>query len=390
MSVSVRQRGALAAAAVVALASALAGCSGSATGPSGKGASAENLAAVDKVIDQYKQEPTFKAPGPAFDASKARGKTIFYIPLNSSLPFDTLMANGAKQAAEEAGAKFILYSNQGRPSEWVQGMDSAISRKVDLIALAGSPDPKLLGPQIKAAKAAGIAVINTHLYDVSYVDQALQEQPDLAGIVPANHYMGGSLMADMAIKETKGKVKALFITANEVQPSRGIVAAFQAELKKYCPDSCKATVVNIPIPSWAEKVPTAVQTGLLKDPNINFVVPVYDGMTPLVAAGITQAGKASSVKVVAYNGTASVLQMIQKKNLVVGEIGEPIEWLGWSIVDQALRILSGAEPITNGNTPLRVFDKDNIDETGSPATQTEGYGDPAEFKNGYRALWGLE
>lgn len=389
MSVSTRRRGALAAAALVAVAASVSGCAQNASGSDDKGASSADLGAVDKVINQYKQTPTFKAPGPAFDASKAQGKTIFYIPLNSTLPFDTLMANGAKEAADAAGAKFVLYSNQGRPSEWIQGMDSAISRKVDLIVLAGAPDPKLLGPQIKAAKAAGIPVIVTHLYDATYVHKALTEEPELAGIVPANHYMGGRLMADLAIKETKGRVHALFITANEVQPSRGIVAAFQDELKKYCPDTCKATVVNIPIPSWAEKVPTTVQTNLLKDPNINFVVPVYDGMTPLLAAGITQAGKSSSVKVVAYNGTASVLQMIQKKNLVVGEIGEPIEWLGWSIVDEALRILSGAKPVTNEYTPLRVFDQSNVDETGDPATQTKGYGDPNEFKDGYKKLWGL-
>ena len=381
---------AVAAAAAIAVTLTASGCSKSSDATSDDNSSDVDISAVEAVIDKYKAEPKFIAPGPAFDASKARGKTIFYIPLNSTLPFDTLMAKGAERATKIAGGKFVLYSNQGKPSEWIQGMNSAISRKVDLIVLAGSPDPKLLGPQIKEAKAAGIPVIDTHLYDTTYVPTALKEMPDLAGIVPANHYMGGQLMADYAIKESKGHVNALFITANEVQPSAGIAKTFVDELAKYCPDTCKAKVVNIPIPSWAEKVPTEVQTALLKDPDINFVVPVYDGMTPLLASGITQAGKTNSVKIVAYNGTASVLQMIQKENLVVGEIGEPTDWLGWSIVDQALRILSGVEPTTNGHTPLRIFDKDNVDETGKPATQTEGYGDPQEYENGYKTLWGIK
>lgn len=349
-----------------------------------------DLSGVESVINEYQAKPTFTPPGPAFDAALAKGKTIFYIPLNSSLPFDTLMAEGAKEAATEAGANFVLYGNQGKPAEWVQGMNSAISRKVDLIVLAGSPDPALLGPQIKAAKDAGIPVISTHLYDSSYVEDVLMERPDLAGIVPANHYQAGTLMADYAIKAGNGRVHALFITANEVQPSAGIVEHFEDELAKVCPDTCSANVVNIPIPSWAEKVPTEVQTALLKDPEINFVIPVYDGMTPLLVSGITQAGKTNQVKVVAYNGTASVLQMIQDRDLVVAEIGEPTDWLGWSIIDQALRILSGEEPITNGNTPLRIFDDENVYETGEPATQTEGYGDPEVFKDGYRELWGLK
>lgn len=349
-----------------------------------------DLTSVEAAIDKYKAEPTFTAPGPAFDASASAGKTIFYIPLNSALPFDTLMAEGAEEAATEVGAEFVLFSNQGKPAEWVQGMNSAISRKVDLIVLAGSPDPGLLGPQIKAAKDAGIPVISTHLYDASYVEQALDDNPDLAGIVPANHYQAGTLMADYAIKHSGGNVNALFITANEVQPSRGIVEHFEDELATVCPDSCSAQVVNIPIPSWAEKVPTEVQTALLKNPDINFVIPVYDGMTPLLVSGITQVGKTNDVKIVAYNGTASVLQMIQDGDLAVAEIGEPTGWLGWSIIDQALRILSGEEPITNGNTPLRIFDDENVNETGEPATQTEGYGDPEVFKEGYRELWGLE
>lgn len=300
---------------VVALAAALmsiSACSKSGESDSGSVAADVDLTAVEKTISDYKAVPTFTEPGPAFDASKAAGKTIFYIPLNSSLPFDTLMAKGAEEAAVAAGAKFVLYGNQGKPAEWVQGMDSAISRKVDLIVLAGSPDPKLLGPQIRAAKAAGIPVISTHLYDSTYVKQGL-----------------------------------------------------------------------------AEKVPTAVQTALLKDPKINFVIPVYDGMTPLLVSGITQAGKTNDVQIVAYNGTASVLQMIQDGDLVAAEIGEPIGWLGWSIVDQALRIMSGVQPVENENTPLRVFDDENVDETGKPATQTEGYGDPDVYKDAYRKLWGL-
>ena len=147
--------------------------------------------------------------------------------------------------------------------------------------------------------------------------------------------------------------------------------------------------MNIPISDWATKVPTQVQTALLKDPSINYVVPVFDGMTPSLVTGITQAGKTGDVNIVAYNGTASVLQMIQDENLVVGEIGEPLEWLGWANMDQVLRVLAGEAPLASEKTPLRLFDASNVDEAGTPANQKDGYGDPNEFKDGYLSLWGL-
>jgi ribose transport system substrate-binding protein len=358
------------------------------------GAEVSKKAAIDTtdvqaIVDKLKAEPSFTAPGPAFDASKAKGKTIVNISLNSTVPFNQIVDAAMEEAGKAAGVKVVQFTNQGQVSQWIQGMDSAIGQKADAIVLEGSPDPKLLGPQIAAAKKAGIPVISTHLYDESYIDAARKDLPDLAAFVDAHHYSAGTLMADYAIAHSGGNVNAYFVTSNEVQPAAGIASAFKDELALRCPDTCKAEIVNIPISDWATKVATQVQTALLKDPTINYMVPVFDGMTPQLVTGITQAGKTGAVKIIAYNGTASVMQMIQDKNLVVAEIGEPLEWLGWANMDQVLRVLAGEEPIASEMTPLRLFDASNIDDAGSPVSQKDGYGDPEEFKNGYRTLWGL-
>ncbi len=347
------------------------------------------LTAVRQVIDQVKRVPVFSPPGPAFDASKARGKTIVNISLNSTVPFNQIVDRSMREAATVAGVKLVQYTNQGQPSQWIQGINAAIAQHASLITLEGSPDPKLLGPQIAAAHKAGIPVISTHLYDTSYVDTALKALPDVTALVGASHYRAGTLMADYAIVDSGARVRALFIASNEVQPSAGIAAAFSSELARRCPKTCTATVVNIPINDWATKVPTEVQSALIKDPSIKYVVPVFDGMTPFLATGITQAGKTGSVRIVAYNGTASVLQMIQRKNMVIADIGEPLEWLGWANIDEALRVLSGAAPLKDEHTPLRLFDAENVNDAGRPANQTDGYGDPGAFKNGFKKLWGL-
>ena len=351
-------------------------------------ASGVDVTAVRQVVDSVKKAPTFTAPGPAFDVSKVRGKTILNVSLNSTVPFNQIVDKAMGEAAKAAGVRLIQYTNQGQPAQWIQGIQSGIAQKVDLIVLEGSPDPQLLGPQIKAARDAGIPVISTHLYDASFASGAAKLNPNVTTFVPANHYRAGTLMADYAIAHSGGKVNAFFVASNEVQPSAGIAKAFSDELAKRCPSTCKAKVSNIPIADWATKVPTAVQTALISDPTINYVVPVFDGMTPNLVTGITQAGKQGQVSIVAYNGTASVMQMIQRKNLVVAEIGEPLEWLGWANVDQAMRVLAGAKPLVSEKTPLRLFDASNINDAGNPVNQTDGYGS-TDFKSGYRALWGL-
>ncbi len=367
----------------------LSGCSQVAPGASTSTGAKVDISAAQKIYDSLKAIPKFVAPGPAFDAKLAAGKSIFYIPLSSGDQFDALITEASVRAAKAAGVKITVYANQGQVPEWVQGINTAIAQKANVIVLEGAPDTALLGPQIAAAKAAGISVISTHLYDSSFAAQALKDYPGLAAIVPANHYEGGMAMAVSAIVNTGGHVNALFISSNEVQPSAGIAKAYKDELAKQCPDTCKATVINIPISDWATKVQGTVQTALLRDPKINVISPVFDSMTQYISAGVMQAGASGHVKITAYNGNPSVLQMIQKKNLVVSDAGEPTEWLGWANIDQALRILVGVPPLTTENTPLRMFDASNVSDAGVPAVQTKGYGDSSGVTNGYLKLWGL-
>ena len=123
---------------------------------------------------------------------------------------------------------------------------------------------------------------------------------------------------------------------------------------------CKLTIVNVPIPDWATKIQTEVQSALVKDPGVNYVIPFVDGMANFAASGITAAGKKDKVKISTFNGTPFALKMIQDGNVVAQDVGENLDWLGWADMDQALRILVGAKPVQSEHTPLRVFDKTNV------------------------------
>ena len=107
----------------------LAACStGSGSGGSDSGGgSASNVSAeVTANVEKYKGLPEFTPPGDPIDPSSLKGKSMFLIPLVPN-PFNQSIQDTMKSIADKVGMEFTLYPNQGKASEWVQGMNAAIA-----------------------------------------------------------------------------------------------------------------------------------------------------------------------------------------------------------------------------------------------------------------------
>lgn len=365
---------------------------GSGSGSDGAdGGGSADQAAAKAAVEKAKAVPEFVAPGPAFDASAARGKRIALVPDYPMLPFVQEINVGLKAAAKEAGLEVDDCNNDGTVGGWVKCFDKAIASKPDLIVLNGSPSPSQLQPQIKAAKAAGIPVIANHVpLDEEFPKGTLPETnvTGLTAVQPGPFVQGAKLMADYTVAEDGADVNALIVTANEAPASRGLVKMIQDELAAVC-DSCENTVLNVPIVDWATKLQGEVRTALLKDPEINWIITIYDGAMPNVVPAIQAAGRKGKVKLTGFNGQGFALQGIAD-GTVTSTMGENLEWTGWATIDRALRVLvnGDADDATEIDTPVRVWDSSNIDEAGTPPKPTQGYGDT--FKDGYLELWGVK
>jgi len=68
------------------------------------------------------------------------------------------------------------------------------------------------------------------------------------------------------------------------------------------------------------------------------------------------------------------------------DVGENLEWIGYAIVDQSMRIMGGLAPVKSEHVPVRVFDASNIAQAG--AKFTSGWGN--SYVGGYQKLWGLK
>lgn len=338
------------------------------------------LAAAKAELDNYTQIPSFTAPGASFDAKACMaGKRILSVPASSAVPFVATINEAMARIAGEVGFEYQIWENQGQPTQWVQGIEFGVTNGFDLIDLLAGADPRVLEPQIKAARDAGAIVTASHLTGFE------QEVPGgLTASIPIDYKQAGKLLAQWAISKTEGKANALVLVTNEVLSTDSMLAGIE-EAFAASPDS-KFTVVNVSIPDWASKIQPNVQSAVIADPTINYILPIYDGMNQFVVPALTITGASERVKIATFNGTPFVLDMIQNGQVEM-DVGENLDWIAYSMLDAQMRLICDLEPVTDPKIPLLIFDANNAATAGSPAEPSKGYGDA--YLEGYKELWQL-
>lgn len=357
--------------------SASGGTSTSASGASSSGGSVGAKAALAK----YRAEPTFSAPGPAFNAkAKAHGKSLFVIPASSQIPFVSTIADHMKSIGALVGVQVSIWQNQGQPSQWVQGMNAAIAQHASAIVLLAGIDPASLEPQIEAAKAKGIPTIVAHLYG-----EQQQHARNLGALVNIPYKLAGQLIADQAIADEGHKTNALAVTINQVKSTVPMVAGIKSQFAALC-SGCKLQTTDVTIADVATKIQPNVQSALTSDPGINYVLALYDSAeVPFAEAAIRAAGRTGSVKIATFNGTPEILKEVGK-GIVSMDVAENLDWIAYATMDQSMRVMGHLPPVADERIPVRVFDASNIAQAGS--NYTSGFG--TSYIAGYRKLWGLQ
>ncbi|RVT85393.1 sugar ABC transporter substrate-binding protein [Rhodobacteraceae bacterium CCMM004] len=341
-----------------------------------------DLDAARALVEQYSALPTFEAPGAPFDARACMAdKKMFVIPLTNANPFNAAISQGFVDAAEMVGFELRDWETQMDPAGWIQGINTAVAEGYDLIDLQGGLPPEFVQPQVMEAQAAGVKVTATHNWDAT-----TQETPAfMDGAANTDYVTIGQIIAAWAMVQTDGQVNALVLGPDEITPTAPLRDAIIGYLEANCPD-CQTRYINVPVNDWATQGQPAVQNALLQDPSINYVLPVYDSMSQFIVPAIQIAG--SNAKIVSYNGTPFVLDMMRDGDIVEMNVGESLGWVGMAGTDANMRLLCGLEPVTKLNTPAFVFTDENVATAGTPATFNDGYGDV--HVQGFRDLWQLD
>ncbi|MGH7067599.1 MAG: sugar ABC transporter substrate-binding protein [Acetobacteraceae bacterium] len=351
-----------------------------AAGAETEGLSAATSAHLKTVLAQSTSEPQFNAPGPAIDPASLKGKLIFTIPLSTAIPFCAVLDRQMAAFAKKLGIRTEFWQNDAKLDQWVQGFTAAAAHKAALINVSCGLDPAVISPQIRQAIAAGTPVVAGHNYVLGQ-----KTLPGLAGIVYGNYLAAARLETDWVILQTAGHADALVITSPSTANSPYIMKAIADEFHHYCPD-CRYRSLGVNAADWPTKIRPQVQSAILADPHLDYVIPIYDAMVPFVVPAIIADGETSRVKVASFNATPAVLDMIRTGDVVTFDSGEDTTWLAGAILDQDLRVLLGKPLVPDYVAGIRAFTKANVAATGVPAEWGKGYGTSA--LSGYAQLWG--
>jgi ribose transport system substrate-binding protein len=346
-------------------------------------AAADGLAHAKAVIDSHRSKPVFVAPGAPFDAKRcAAGKKMLSIPNTSGNPFLKGIIEREITAGKELGLTVQEWQNQGQPSQWIQGMDYAASNGFRFVDLISGVDPKTLEPQIRAAAKKGVKTMTSHFYDPSQ-----PFNPLVSASLPVGFNTVGKLLADWAIVRTGGKANVVLIVSEEVPPTGPLVKGFEDEFRQYCP-ACKIVQkINTGVTEWGTKIRPSVQSALLANPEVNFVVPIYDSMAQFVVPAIQITGRNGKVKIATFNGTPFVLDYVREGKVDM-DIGESLDWIARATVDGYLRADCGLPVPKEIGVPFYLFDATNVKDAGVPAQFDQGYG--TDYVRGFRAAWMLK
>jgi ribose transport system substrate-binding protein len=354
---------------------------GSATAASGGGS-------ADQLVAKQSQPVAWQTPGPRIKVgTQLKGKTVYFLANGLNFPFVQDMLSGIKESARQLGMKVTTGDGAGSSAKAAQLMQQAIGQKAAVIIDEGFPTTQLSAP-VRAAKKAGIPVLEFGNGDPRLPTGAAKKN-GVSGIATFCYSCAGREMADLAIAQSGGKASAVVYNVPGISVSPVMVKAIKSEFARLCPD-CKVQVVDAPLAQWSTLLPSLTTSSLRSDPSVNYLLPLFDSMIAQIRPAAIQAGAVDRVKIISYNGTLPAMTDLQKGNqLVSGIVGGAPQWVGWGMMDQAARILTGKKPVASEKIPNRTFTPENIKSVNLKLPTDKWYG-KVDFRDQYRRLWGFK
>lgn len=350
-------------------------------------ATAKAAAEAAKIVEAHRGSPEFWAP-PAFDATPARGKTVWWISDYKTNILKQWALQG-ETAAAEAGLKFHLYDGGGSVPEQVRGFELAIAAKADAIVLGTGYPAVAFTAQVAQAKAAGIPVfsINSHPLGPDAPPRVEGHVADISYDYPA----AGRLLADWFVADSGGKGHVLLVDITGLPSAGWTLDGFRAETKRLgVPVTISEAATSLG-PSVQTDLANLAGTSLLRDPTIGYIIPPFDDFALFIQTGLSQAGASGAkVKTAGFNAVLTQVGNLKRGGTQLAiDLGGPNQWFSYAVIDNVLRVLSGQPAIHDYKIGYKVFDHENtqsIDATKEVATDWYGVDYGARFKE----LWGAK
>ena len=378
--------GACVAAAALLMAACSSGNSSTSSGSSTSSTAATNAAGIalaKKAVAQWEQPPTWQGPTAPVNAKAAKGKTVDLINLTEEIPALHEWAAVAQAQLQKLGVKANICDGKGTPEGITSCLTQDIAARPNVI-VAMALDTAFIHSYITQANAAGIKVITAQTgtpglpQGTGAVAEVTFDYPQVGKI------LGAWFAADSGCTG----YPQIITTTSSRQPSAAEVSGIQSAIKQYCPSSTPLPVQNVLIPDWATNLPTVTRSTLTSNSSINYMLPLYDGMTIYMLPAIQQLNLNRKVQVGSFNATPVVMQNdLAKQSALSADVGGPNDWYAYALTDEILRVATGAPVVANEHVPLRLFTRGNLSTINLNANESTWYG-TVNFACQYDKLWG--
>ena len=367
------------------------GASPSGTSPSGttpaggssSGATSSGAALAKQAVAQMEQPPTWQGPTAAVNAAAVKGKTVDLINLTEEIPALHEWAAVAQSQLQKLGVTANICDAKGTPEGITSCLTQDIAARPNVI-VAMALDTTFIHNYIQQATSAGIKVITAQT-GTPGLPQGTGAVAEVTFNYPEVGQMLGTWFA--ASSGCKGYPQIITSTSSR-QPSAAEVAGIQAAVRQYCPSATALPVQNVLIPDWATGLPTVTHSLLIANKSIEYLLPLYDGMTIYMVPAVEQLHLTHSVQVGSFNATPVVMQNeLAKNSPLSADVGGPNDWYGYALTDEILRVAAGAPVVADEHVPLRLFTRDNLSSINLSSNESTWYG-TVNFACQYDKLWG--
>jgi ribose transport system substrate-binding protein len=330
--------------------------------------------------------PVTWEPPPPFDPSAAAGKTVWFIPLLGSVPFETILMEGMQEALDLTGVNLSICDSMGSAVEAANCHDRAVAQQADLVVNSGVPSSQI-APQLENAANEGVPVIPGHGPEPGPLPADQPQPPVVAGAGHSNA-AAGRMMAHFVTADSEGTANIVFFTVSDADASKPNEEGFTSEIARLCPN-CEVEIVDAPISAGWDTLTTLVPSLLRENPDIDYLVPSFDGMAFFIVPAVHAADATDRIRLVSFNASPAVMELLAAEDVVVADVGAAIKWQGWGFADQQLRVLSGRAPLEDILVPMRLFTANNVGELDLMGDESSWYGD-VDYQSEYKTIWGLE
>jgi ribose transport system substrate-binding protein len=284
-------------------------------------------------------------------ASQAQQPTIALVQINQQALFFNQMNDGAKKAADKAGAKLVIFNANNDPAAQNNAIETYIQQKVNgLIVVA--IDVNGIMPAVKAAAAAGIPVVA--------VDAILPEGPQKAQ-VGVDNALAGKMIAEHFIKyvdsDLGGKAKIGIVGALNSFIQNVRQKGFEDTIKGNTKITLAGVVDGRNIQDNALSAAENLMTG---NPDLNAIYATGEPALLGAIAAVESQGRKDKVKIVGWDLTAQAIKGIDE-GFVVGVVQQDPAGMGAAALDALMKVNKGETVGKNIAVPVTIVTKANVD-----------------------------